>query len=211
MKRTLKRESKVLEIVGGEALEAGRSPPVAAQRWERSGPMSSRAPARVPSRRGVRAEPLRVRPGRRAGVGWPGGRGTGAAARREGNLPAGLPPFSDLRGGRGTSREHTLRPARDGAGRIRLGVRRDRRGREPAPLGPRISRAVPAPVWLGTRAQRPRAARLETRTKESDACASSRVANPLCVAKAKTRFGGSRWEGPPLVGRACTIGRPGFF
>ena len=38
MKRTLKRESKVLEIVGGEALEAGRSPPVAAQRWERSGP-----------------------------------------------------------------------------------------------------------------------------------------------------------------------------
>jgi len=28
MKRTLKRESKVLEIVGGEALEAGRSSPV---------------------------------------------------------------------------------------------------------------------------------------------------------------------------------------
>jgi hypothetical protein len=44
MKRTLKRESKVLEIVGGEALEAGRSPPVAAQRGSGSSPCRDERP-----------------------------------------------------------------------------------------------------------------------------------------------------------------------
>ena len=46
--------------------------------------------------------------------------------------------------------------------------------------------------------------RLETRTKESNTCASIRVENPGCVMKVKAGIRLLRWE--PLEG--CTIDRP---
>jgi hypothetical protein len=128
MKRTLKRESKVLEIVGGEALEAGRLSLVGRSAvgtaWTRC-PLVPSAPRKKGSAPlgslFSGAEPLRVRPWRRAGVGWPGGRRARGRSAVGGNsfcVTPFVPAISGVfKSGRGISREHTPH-SREGGGGI---------------------------------------------------------------------------------------------
>ena len=185
MKRTLRRESKALEIAGREALGARR---LRARRdvRRRSGCVAGGNPRRAfggtcggragerasASGSAVRAGPPSPRPSRWDGQRRPGGRQGGG----DGPGERGNPPAAGRLAGR-RPRGRGRRKTRAFAGRGRE-PRRLRGGRGPGTRRSFACGRLGRPSTLassGTPARRPRAARLETRTKESDACASRRA------------------------------------
>ena len=221
MQRTLKRESKVLEIVERETIEASPTPSLAVSRRGGALPLRAGAPGDVqpPSRRPPRApggspstgvpRPCpRGPPSDRGRFRRPGGSASAGNIERREKAGRGVPRAATPRGRTASRKDPPRRPGRGGRRRTKRRARSPSRGAGGLRPHPRAARR--------TLTQRLRPTRLETRTKESNARASVVVANqnpggpPGFPSPSRGGARGTRWNAQRKRKRGIGLAQAGI-